>query len=241
MMNQYADQLGLKNSHFMNPEGLQDPNHYSTAYDIALLSKEIIDHHPQYYKIYSEKDFVYNGIKQGNRNTLLYKDATVDGLKTGHTDDAGYCLAASAVRNGMRLISVVLGTDSFKAREEASAQLLDYGFRYYQTSKIYDAGQVLQTSRVWKGTQRDIKLGVKNQLYITIPKDQAANFDATITMASDVIAPIQVGQVIGKIDIAIKDKSYASVPLVALEAVEQANFFKRVWDSILLFFHQLMS
>lgn len=241
VMNQYAEKLGLKNSHFMNPEGLQDPNHYSTAYDIALLSKAIIDDHPDYYKIYAEKDFVFNGIKQGNRNTLLYKDSTVDGLKTGHTEDAGYCLAASAVRDGMRLISVVMGTDSFKAREVETAKLLDYGFRYFKTSKVYDANQVLRSARVWKGIKREINLGVKDKLYVTLPRDQESKIESTINIASDLIAPIQAGQAVGSIDVTVQGKPFMKVPLIAIDAVEEAGFFKRVWDSIALFFHHLMS
>jgi D-alanyl-D-alanine carboxypeptidase (penicillin-binding protein 5/6) len=241
LMNQQAQQLGMKETHFMNPEGLDDPNHLTTPYDLAILSKAIIDNHPDYYKIYAEKEYVYNGIKQGNRNTLLYKDNTVDGLKTGHTDAAGFCLAASAVRSGMRLISVVMGTDSMKAREIETAKLLDYGFRYYQTNKLYSADQVLQTVRVWKGVKHDIKLGVKNNVAVTLPRGQETALKTTITLQGDLKAPLTAGQTVGKIDIALKDKPYASIDLIALESVDQANFFKRLLDSVLLFFHHLMS
>ena len=178
MMNQHAALLGMQNSHFMNATGLPAEDHYSSAYDLALLAQAIIQKYPEQYGIYSEKYFTYNKIRQPNRNKLLWRDDSVDGLKTGHTDAAGFCLVASAKRDGMRLITVVMGTSSEEARAQESQKLLAYAFRYFRTHKLYDAGQVLETAKVWAGQQKQLKVGLQSAMAITIPRGEGEQLQA---------------------------------------------------------------
>lgn len=236
VMNQYAQLLGMRSSHFVNATGWPAPEHLTTARDLATLARAVINDHPAHYPIYSEKYFTYNGINQPNRNLLLHRDPTVDGLKTGHTNEAGYCLVASAQRQGMRLISVVLGTKSEAVRAEESSKLLAYGFRYFQTHSLYAKGQELSRTRVWKGQENDVGLGVDKEVMITIPRGSADALKAEIVIDSHVTAPLTAGQTLGELRVTLEDKEIYKAPLVALAAVEEAGFFSRLWDSLVLFF-----
>ncbi|MGR0278603.1 D-alanyl-D-alanine carboxypeptidase family protein [Marinomonas dokdonensis] len=239
LMNQHAQLLGMKNSHFMNATGLPAEQHYSSAHDLALLSRATILQFPENYTMYSEKSFTYNDIRQPNRNKLLWRDKTVDGLKTGHTEEAGYCLAASAVRNGTRLITVVMGTNSDEARAAESQKLLNYGFRYYETRKLYSAGQVLNNARVWGGSQDTVKVGFVEDVLVTMPRQQADSVAATLDMNTEIEAPIAPGDVLGKVIVAADGNVLLERAVVALEPVEEGGFFKRLFDTIKLFFMNL--
>ena len=239
LMNQHAQLLGMKNSHFMNATGLPAEQHYSSAHDLALLSRATILQFPENYTMYSEKSFTYNDIRQPNRNKLLWRDKTVDGLKTGHTEEAGYCLAASAVRNGTRLITVVMGTSSDEARAAESQKLLNYGFRYYETRKLYSAGQVLNNARVWGGSQDTVKVGFVEDVLVTMPRQQADSVAATLDMNTEIEAPITPGDVLGKVIVAADGNVLLERAVVALEPVEEGGFFKRLFDTIKLFFMNL--
>ncbi|WP_421854044.1 D-alanyl-D-alanine carboxypeptidase family protein [Marinomonas sp.] len=239
LMNQHAQLLGMKNSHFVNATGFPAEDHYSSAHDIAKLARATILQFPDNYSMYSEKDFTYNNIRQPNRNKLLWRDKTVDGMKTGHTEAAGFCLAASAVRNGTRLITVVMGTKSDTARAVESQKLLDYGFRYYETRKLYNRGQVVNNARVWGGSQPNVKVGFSEDVLVTMPRQQGASIPATLDMQKEIMAPIAVGDVLGKIVVGSEGNVLLERPVVALEAVEEGGFFKRMFDKIKLFFMNL--
>ncbi|KZN14815.1 D-alanyl-D-alanine carboxypeptidase family protein [Marinomonas sp. TW1] len=239
LMNQHAQLLGMKNSHFVNATGFPAEGHYSSAHDLAKLSRATILQFPENYKMYAEKEFTYNNIKQPNRNKLLWRDKTVDGLKTGHTEEAGYCLAASAVRNGTRLITVVMGTKSDQARATESQKLLDYGFRYYETRKLYSRGQVVNNAKVWGGSQSNVKVGFAEDVLVTIPRQQGDSLPATLDMMKEITAPIAVGDVLGKVIVGTEGNILLEQPVVALEAVEEGGFFKRMFDKIRLFFANL--
>ncbi len=241
IMNQHAKVLGMNNTHFVNATGLPAQNHYTSARDLAILAKALITHFPEQYKIYAEKYFTWNDIRQPNRNLLLWRDNTVDGLKTGHTDEAGYCLVASAVRDGMRLISVVLGTTSEEARARETQKLLSYGFRYFETHPLYSAGVSLQDAQVWKGTVDTVSLGLAEPVAVTIPRGQKDKLQATLEIDSLLQAPLTEGQVLGQLKITLGDEVVAERPLIALQAVEEGGFFKRLWDSIILFFKGLFA
>lgn len=241
MMNKTADTLGMKNSHFMNPTGLPNPDHYSTAHDMGILARAIIHEDPAHYAIYSQKEFFWNGIKQPNRNLLLWRDKTVDGLKTGHTDEAGYCMVSSAVRDGMRLIAVVFGTNSEAARAAETQKLLTYGFRFFETQTFYQKGQELTQATVWKGDTHQVKAGLADDLTMTLPRGQLKNLAATMTVNPQLTAPIAQGQVIGKVEVKNGDKVVQTADLIALEAVNEGGIFRRVWDSIRLFFYGLFN
>jgi len=235
LMNRHAEELGLVGSHFLNSTGLPDPDHYMTARDIATLATRLVADFPEYYKWYSKKEFTYNDITQYNRNKLLWRDDSVDGMKTGHTESAGYCLVTSAKRDGMRLISVVLGTKSDNARAEASQALLNYGFRFFETHKLYDAGTQLATSRVWKGDTDDITLGLAKPLYATIPRGQYKALDASMTIDNRITAPLSKGQALGSVQVQLGDSVVAEQPLVALQAVGEGSFWQRLVDEALLY------
>ncbi|AEF54273.1 D-alanyl-D-alanine carboxypeptidase family protein [Marinomonas posidonica] len=239
LMNQHAQLLGMKNSHFVNATGFPAEGHYSSAHDLAKLSRATILQFPENYKMYAEKEFKYNNIKQPNRNKLLWRDKTVDGLKTGHTEEAGYCLAASAVRNGTRLITVVMGTKSDQARATESQKLLDYGFRYYETRKLYSRGQVVNNAKVWGGSQSNVKVGFAEDVLVTIPRQQGDSLPATLDMTKEITAPIAVGDILGKVIVGTDGNILLEQPVVALEAVEEGGFFKRMFDKIRLFFAKL--
>ena len=241
MMNKTAADLGMTNSHFMNPTGLPNPDHYSTPHDIAKLARAIINIDPAHYAIYSQKEFFWNGIKQPNRNLLLWRDKTVDGLKTGHTEEAGYCMAASAVRDGMRLIAVVFGTTSEAARAAETQKLLTYGFRFFETQTFYQKGTELAKAPVWKGTTHEVRAGLADDLTMTLPKGELKGLTASMTMKPQLTAPIAKGDVIGKVEVKNGDKVVHSADLIALDAVEEGGFIRRMWDSIRLFFFGLFN
>tara|TARA_R110001599_G_scaffold293172_3_gene496991 strand:- start:936 stop:2141 length:1206 start_codon:yes stop_codon:yes gene_type:complete len=242
MMNGQAKRLGMTNSHFVNATGWPAEGHYSSARDLAILARAIIDDDPEeHYKIYGEKEFVWNEIRQPNRNLMLWRDSTVDGLKTGHTEEAGYCLVASAKREDMRLISVVMGTTSEQARAAETQKLLTWGFRFFETKTFYQPGQVISTARVWKGQQEQVDLGLQNGLQLTLPKGQLDRLEAGVTMQTPIQAPIKAGDVLGQVEVKLGDEIVHSAPLVALSDVAEAGFVGRLWDSVRLFFYGLFN
>ncbi len=241
MMNATAERLGMKNSHFMNATGLPNPEHYSSAHDMAILARAIINEDAEHYAIYSQKEFLWNNIKQPNRNLLLWRDRTVDGLKTGHTQEAGFCLVASAVRDGARMITSVFGTDSESARAAETQKLLTYGFRFFETRTFYQKGTELAQAPVWKGQTSQVKAGLAQDLTLTLPKGQLEKLQASMTLNPQITAPIAQGDVIGKVEVKMGDQVVHSADLVALEAVEEGGFFRQLWDSIRLFFYGLFN
>ncbi len=237
LMNQHAARLGMTGTYYKNTTGWPDAEHLTTARDIAALAAALIREFPEHYRRYSEKVFTYNNIKQYNRNKLLWRDNSVDGLKTGHTESAGYCLVASAKRSDMRLISVVLGTASEKSRAAVSQSLLNYGFRFYKTHKLYSAGEILNHSRVWKGEIDEIALGLLNDLYITIPRGSYKQLDALMDVDANIEAPLAKGEQLGVVKITLNDEKLSAVPLVALNRVEKGNLFQIAKDYILQLFN----
>ena len=235
-MNKHAAEIGLTGSHFMNATGLPDENHYMTAKDIATLTTLLIQKYPEYYKWYSQKEYSFNNITQHNRNKLLWRDPSVDGLKTGYTESAGYCLVTSAKRDGMRLITVVLGTDSAKARVDASQALLNYGFRFFETHKLYDAGTQLTTSRIWKGSSETIALGLNRALFVTIPRGRYNSLDASMNIDHRIMAPVTEGQALGTVLVKLDDQVVAEQPLVSLQTIGEGSFWQRITDEGLLYF-----
>jgi D-alanyl-D-alanine carboxypeptidase (penicillin-binding protein 5/6) len=236
LMNRHAEEIGLQGSHFMNATGLPHEQHYMTARDIAKLAALTIEQYPEYYKWYSRKEFTFNDITQYNRNKLLWQDDSVDGIKTGHTQSAGYCLATSALKDGMRLITVVLGTGSENARIEASQALLNYGFRFFETHKLYDAGTRLTTSRIWKGNTDTTPLGLARALYVTIPRGQYKSLDASMSINNRIVAPVAAGQTLGTVQVKLGEEIIAEQPLVSLNAVAEGSFWQRITDEALLYF-----
>lgn len=241
IMNQQAQILGMKNSHFMNATGLPHEEHYSTAHDLALLARAIINDYPDNYPIYSQKYFTYNDIRQPNRNSLLWRDPSVDGLKTGHTDAAGFCLVASAKRDDMRLIGVVMGTKSESARAQEVQKLLSYGFRYYETHSLFKAGQPLKDATVWGGQKESVQVGLANDAVVTIPRGTKDSLESVMDIDSVIKAPVKAGQELGQVRVTLNGQEVVKRPVVALEAVDEGGFFKRIWDAIKLFFVQLFS
>jgi D-alanyl-D-alanine carboxypeptidase (penicillin-binding protein 5/6) len=236
LMNRNAEELGMSNSHFINSTGLPDKEHYMSARDIARLAVVLIREFPDYYDWYSQKEFTWNEITQYNRNKLLWRDESVDGIKTGHTDSAGYCLVTSAVKEGMRLITVVLGTKSENARAEASQALLNYGFRFFETHRLYDTGTALTNARVWKGASDTIQLGLDKPLYATIPRGQYKSLDASMTVDSRITAPVATGQALGTVLVRLGDDVIAEQELVALQQVDEGSFWQRLVDEAMLYF-----
>lgn len=237
LMNQYAAQLGMNNTTYKNSTGWPDPEHMTTARDIAKLSAAVIREFPEHYSWYAEKVFTYNNIKQYNRNKLLWRDSSVDGLKTGHTESAGYCLVSSAKRSDMRLIAVVLGTDSEKARATVSQSLLNYGFRFFETHKLYSAGEILSHSRVWMGDADEVGLGLAEDLHITIPRGSYKQLDALMDINASIEAPLQKGVQLGVVRITLDKETLNEVPLVALQRVEKGNLFRVAKDYVLQLFN----
>ena len=241
VMNQYAEQIGMANTQFKNSTGLPADGHMSTARDMAKLAQRLIQDHPERYKLYSQKEFTYNNIPQRNRNLLLFWDPKVDGLKTGHTDEAGYCLVSSAVEDGMRLIAVVMGASSERARARESQKLLTYGFRYFETHKLYEKGDEIQKAEVWLGQTNEFNLGVQDSIYITVPRGQKGNLDVSYSIDKVIKAPVQTGLEYGRIKVELEGRTLVDKPLVATQDVEQAGFLARLWDHIKLFFYSLFS
>jgi len=240
VMNYYALQLDMTGTNFINATGLPVEGHYSSARDIAVLSIAIIRDFPEYYSWYSEKEYNFNNIRQHNRNNLLWRDPAVDGLKTGHTKAAGYCLAASAKRDGMRLISVVMGSFSEQSRASESQSLLNYGFRFFETVQLYRAGQELTQGRVWKGETEQVALGLEEDMFLTIPRGRYDDLDARIEMQPELKAPLNLGQEVGRIRIVLGEDVVANRSLVTLSEVVPAGFFSRAWDGMKLWVGGLM-
>lgn len=236
IMNQVATNLGMKDTHYADSNGLPADNHYSSARDIAILARDWIFNFPEYYPWFKQKTIVFNNIQQSNRNRLLWQDHSVDGMKTGHTDEAGFCLLASAERNGMRLISVVLGAPAENLRNTYSETLLNFGFRFYETHLLYKSNAVLTKSKVWYGSKSEVSLGVARDLYVTIPSGQYDKMQANIVLNKNLKAPLKKGQVCGSVNIMLNDKTLVSQPLIALDDVSESGFFGRIFDRILMFF-----
>jgi D-alanyl-D-alanine carboxypeptidase (penicillin-binding protein 5/6) len=236
LMNKEAKRLGLTNTHFTNSTGLPDSQQYSSAADLAKLAAALIRDHPDFYPLYSLKEYSYNKIKQPNRNRLLFSDPSVDGMKTGHTKNAGYCLISSAKRGERRLVSVVLGAKTGSARAAESQKLLNFGYQFYETVRLYEKGRSVTTLAVWKGTTDKLNAGFDRDLFFTLPKGQAAKLKATLESQQPLIAPVTAGQRVGTMKIALEDKTLAEVPVVAIEPVEAGNIFVRSWDSLRLLF-----
>ncbi|ESK53868.1 D-alanyl-D-alanine carboxypeptidase PBP5/6 [Acinetobacter tjernbergiae] len=239
MMNQEAKRIGMMNTHFINATGMPAEGHYSTAKDMAVLAQHIIKDSSKYYPIYSEKEFTFNGIKQGNRNALLYTDPSVDGLKTGHTDEAGYCLTTSSKRGPMRLISVIFGTPSMNERANQTRTLLAWGFANFETANVQPAKQVLAKAKVWFGKEDNVQIGLAENFNVTMPKGQADKIKTQLVVQPKLNAPLAQGQVVGKLVASLDGKVIAEKPLVALKAVEEASFFARMIDHIKMFFSNL--
>nr|WP_240609812.1 D-alanyl-D-alanine carboxypeptidase family protein [Halomonas endophytica] len=240
LMNQHATRLGLQNTNFTNATGLPHPEQYSSARDMALLSRYIINDYPEHYAIYSEKYFTYSDIRQPNRNRLLWRDPTVDGLKTGWTTEAGYGLVASAKRDDMRLISVVMGTSSEEARAQETQKLLSYGFRYYETMNLYEQGAVLNSPRIWGGDKNELRLGVDEDVFMTVPRARNEELSARLDIRQDMTAPISQGERVGTLEVRLGDDIVGEQPLVALESIEEGGIFKRLLDQVRRFFSNLV-
>jgi serine-type D-Ala-D-Ala carboxypeptidase (penicillin-binding protein 5/6) len=238
MMNEYAKRLGMKSSHFENADGLPSPQHYSTPRDIATLANALIRQFPQFYPLFSMREFVWNNIRQGNRNTLLGKDPSVDGLKTGHTDSAGFCLASSALRSGMRLVTVVMGSPNEKAREEASAALLNYGYTFYETIRVKSARETVLKPRVWKSGTEFAAIGVPYDIYATVARGQAAGIHTNAHLDHDpMFAPLAANERVGELTVADNTGIVVRAPLVALGAVPVGGLWTRMSDTVSLWFH----
>lgn len=237
LMNQYAVELGMANTYFANSTGWPAEGHLTSARDIAKLAVAVINEFPEHYAWYKEKVFTFNNIKQYNRNKLLWSDDSVDGIKTGHTESAGYCLVASAVRSDMRLVSVVLNTDSEKARASVSQSLLNYGFRFFETHRLYAAGEVLNRSRVWKGDSERVSLGLLDDLYITIPRGSYGQLEAVMDVDASIEAPLDKGSQHGAVRVTLAEEEMLHAPLVALESVNEGSIFQIAKDHILQLFN----
>ena len=238
MMNQQAQKLGMKNTNFVNSTGLPDPKHYTTAYDMALLAAALIREFPEHYKLNSQREFRYNNITQANRNRLLWTDPYVDGVKTGHHESAGYCLVASAKRDSRRLISVVTGTASEAARATESQKVLNYGFQFYDTVKVYAQDQTVATIRVWKGAENNVRIGFDHDFFLALPKGDAAKLKASMETRQPLVAPLAAGQEVGTLKLALEEKAIGEYPLVALANVPVAGFFGRGVDMLRLWLPQ---
>lgn len=235
-MNQYAKTLGMNSTNYVNSTGWPHRRHKTTARDIAILAKALIQEFPEHYKLYSVKSMTYNGIKQYNRNKLLWRDETIDGIKTGHTDSAGYCLVASAKRGDMRLISVVLGTRSNKARTDQSHKLLNYGFRFFESHSLYAAGESLKDVRVWEGEKENLALGLTQDLTVTIPRGQYKKLEASMDIDKTIISPVKKGQELGNVIIKLNGDEIIKMPLVALSSVAKGGILQRAKDKFILMF-----
>ena len=239
IMNQQAQLLGMKDTNFVNATGLPSPEHFSTAYDLAMLARAIINDYPENYPLYAEKHFPNNNIRQPNRNSLLWRDDSVDGLKTGHTEEAGYCLVASAKRNDTRFIAVVMGTNSSEARAQEIQKMLNYGFRYYESERLFRSGQELIEARVWGGQADQLSVGMTEDVYVTIPRGSRNDLESTVDLDSVIKAPIKVGDELGRVKVSYNGEVLVDQPVLALTEVPEGGFFKRIWDAIKLFFIQL--
>ena len=236
LMNKHAEQLGMKDTHFVNSTGLPDPDHYTTASDLAKLAQALIRDYPEVYGLHKIKEFTFNKIKQHNRNKLLWRDRSVDGVKTGHTEEAGYCLVASAVKDGMRLISVVMGTDGMNARAKASQAILNYGFRFFETHKLYSAGDLITSVKVWKAEIDNLNLSINRDIYITVPRGQYEKIEPVVEVDKQIIAQVNQGDQKGVLNIMLENKSITTVPLLALESIAEGGIVNRLKDEVYLLF-----
>ena len=240
LMQLYVKELGMVNTQFKNVSGWPDPEHYSSARDLALLTKNLIDRYPDHYNLYKEKYFTYNEIKQRNRNSLLWQDESVDGVKTGHTESAGYCLVSSGVRNDTRLIAVTLRSSTEKARLTDNRRLLDYGFIYFRTKRVLEAESVLISEQVWGGEVETVKLSSSEDLYLTLSPRDFPRVEPRIELNDYLQAPLNKGQVVGKLDLILDGDSLASIDLIAMEGVTPLGFFGRAWSNIKLLTYQFL-
>ncbi len=236
LMNQHAQRLGMTGTHYVDASGLPNPDHYTTARDVAILSRALIRDFPEDYAIYKVKEFEWNGIKQHNRNTLLWRDSTVDGIKTGHTKAAGFCLATSAVRGDQRLIAVVMGAASEKARADANQELLNYGFRFFETHKLYETAKPLATPELWKGEGDSVRLGVAEDVVATVPRGRYADLKASMNLPSRLIAPLQKGQQVGSLKVELEGRTIIERPIVVLDDAPEGGFFTRLSHGVMLWF-----
>ena len=240
-MNAYASEMGLTNSLFQNSTGFSDPNHFTSAKDLAKLTQALINNFPDHYATYKEKEFTFSGIRQLNRNKLLWRDDSVDGVKTGHTDSAGFCLISSAQRNDMRLIAVVAGSESENERLTASQRLLEYGFRFYATQKLVSQEIKVTTAKVWGGKTNEVALGSTKDIYLTLPRAEFKNIKANYQFNNNLQAPIEIGQIIGSIEFTSNDRVVLSAPLVAIDTVEAKGFFGMLWSRLVYWITNLFS
>jgi len=236
LMNQYAEKLGMSGTNFVNSTGWPHADHYTTTRDIVTLATALIQDFPEYYEWFSIKEFTYNGIRQQNRNKLLWKDSSVDGLKTGHTESAGYCLAASAKRDDMRLISVVLGTDGEAARARATQSLLNYGFRFYETRRLYPAGQPVSVAKVWKGSVDQVPVGMADDLFVTLPRNHFKYLEAAVQFDTELEAPLTAWQTVGTLRLTVNGKAHRDLPVLALQPVAKGGLWTQLRDSVMLMF-----
>jgi D-alanyl-D-alanine carboxypeptidase (penicillin-binding protein 5/6) len=239
IMNQQAELLGMNETSFANATGLPATDHFSTANDLALLAKAIINDYPENYPLYAEKHFTFNNIRQPNRNSLLWRDDSVDGLKTGHTEEAGYCLVASAKRNDTRFIAVVMGASSTSARAQEVQKMLNYGFRYYQTERLFRSGQELIAAKIWGGQNDQLSVGILDDVHVTIPRGSRDSLESVIELDTVIKAPVSVGDELGRVKVTLDGETVVDQPVLALSDVPEGGFFKRIWDAIKLFFVQL--
>ena len=239
LMNAYAERIGMKNTHFVNSHGLSAPEHYSTARDLALLGRALARDYPEHYAFNAIKEFTVGPITQRNRNILLWRDSTVDGIKTGHHSGAGYCLMASAKRGDQRLISVVMGSTSEAQRAADSQALLNWGFRFFETHELYAAGKPVATQKIWKGQANELQLGVAEPLLVSMQRGQYAKLQPSMDVPRTLVAPVERGQAVGKVRVMLDGKLLAEAPLVALEEVPEAGFFKRLWHELLMWWQSL--
>jgi len=236
MMNQHAAKLGMRSSQFKNATGLPAEGHTTTARDLATLARALIENFPEYYGWHAEKEFTYNNIRQDNRNSLLWRDDSVDGLKTGHTEDAGYCLVASAKRDDMRVVSVVLGTSSDKARTDGSQALINYSFRFFETRLLFKAGETVTTARIWKSANENTDLGVLEDVYVTVPRGAYEQLEPTMNIPAVLLAPVSAGQPLAELTVKLGDETLVTAPLVALAENPAGSLWQRARDSVSLWF-----
>ena len=237
LMNHHAQNLGMANTHFMNSTGWPDDNHYTTANDMAKLTRKLIQEFPEHYALYKIKEYTFNNIRQFNRNRLLWRDDRVDGVKTGHTESAGYCLISSAKKDDMRLISIVLGTNSEQAREDSSRKLLNYGFRFYETFPLHASNEALTTMRIWKGEEEQLALGLKEPLYITIPRGSRNKVKANMKVDAMITAPAEKGQTFGSVNVTLGGEELVSKPLIALKTINEGGLWRKLVDNVILMFN----
>jgi D-alanyl-D-alanine carboxypeptidase (penicillin-binding protein 5/6) len=237
LMNRHAQNLGMTNTNFTNSTGWPDENHYTTAHDLAILTRKLIEQFPEHYALYKIKEYTFNNIRQFNRNRLLWRDDRVDGVKTGHTESAGFCLISSAIQDEMRLIAIVLGTNSEQARENDSRKLLNYGFRFYETFPLHASNEALTSMRIWKGEEEQLALGLEEPLYITIPRGSRDKVKANIKVDAMITAPAKKGQAFGTVNVTLGDEQLVSKPLIALTSVEEGGLWRKLVDNVMLMFN----